>query len=81
MSYYMGHKSHDVSNMVQIKAHMQGYIKLRSKVYILLSESAISSLVNKIRGIVQNACYCLFSTDLIEIFHIKDVESTRENNS
>ncbi len=42
MSYYMGHKSHDVSDMVQNKAHMQGYIQLRSKVYILLSESAIS---------------------------------------
>ncbi len=27
----------------------------------------------KIRGIVQNACYFLFSTDLNKIFHIKDV--------
>ncbi len=37
----------------------------------------------KIRGIIQNACYCLFSTDLNKIFHIKDVNiySTRENNS
>ncbi len=25
------------------------------------------------RGITQNACYCLFSTDLNKIFHIKDV--------
>ncbi len=24
----------------------------------------------KIRGIIQNACYCLFSTDLNKIFHI-----------
>ncbi len=37
----------------------------------------------KIRGIIQNACYCLFSTDLNKIVHIKYVyiESTRENNS
>ncbi len=27
----------------------------------------------KIRGIIQNACYCLFSTDLNNIFHIKDI--------
>ncbi len=27
----------------------------------------------KIRGIIQNACYCLFSTDLNKIFHKKDV--------
>ncbi len=25
------------------------------------------------RGIIQNACYCLCSTDLNNIFHIKDV--------
>ncbi len=32
---------------------------------------------------MQNACYCLFSTDLNKIFHMKDVymQSTRENNS
>ncbi len=29
--------------------------------------------VTKIRGIMQHACYCLFSTDLNKIFHIKDV--------
>ncbi len=40
-------------------------------------------IIIKIRGIIQNACYCLFSTDLNKIFHIKDVYiySTRENNS
>ncbi len=49
-------------------------VVLRSKVYIPLSESAkYVNYFTKIREIVQNACYCLFSTDMIEIFHIKDV--------
>ncbi len=47
------------------------YLLLRSKVFILISESVKS--FTKIRGIKQNACYCLFSTDLNKIFHIKYV--------
>ncbi len=27
----------------------------------------------KIRGIMQNACYCLFNTDQNKIFYLKDV--------
>ncbi len=49
------------------------YIQLKSKVYIHLAESANCSLFYQVRGIIQNACYCLFSTDLNEILHIKDV--------
>ncbi len=30
-------------------------------------------LFTDIRWIIQNACYCLFSSDLNKIFHIKDV--------
>ncbi len=30
-------------------------------------------LQNNHTGIIQNACYCLFSTDLNNIFHIIDV--------
>ncbi len=33
----------------------------------------INTNFSKIRGIIQNACYFLFSTALIEIFHIKYV--------
>ena len=28
---------------------------------------------SKIKGIIQNACYILFSTDLNKIFYIKDI--------
>ncbi len=49
------------------------YIQLKSKVYIHLAESANINYFTKIRGIIQNACYCLFSTDLNKIFHIKYV--------
>ncbi len=53
------------------------------EVYIQLAESAKCSLFYQVRGIIQNACYCLFSTDLNKIFHIKDfyIYSIRENNS
>ncbi len=59
------------------------YIQLKSKMYIHLAESAKCWLFYQVRGITQNACYCLFSTDLNKIFHIKDVYMlfTRENNS
>ncbi len=30
-------------------------------------------IIYQVRGIIQNAWYCLFSTDLNNIFHIKDV--------
>ncbi len=49
------------------------YIQLKSNIYTHLAESAKCWLFYKVRGIIQNACYCLFSTDLIKIFHIKDV--------
>ncbi len=48
-------------------------IQLKSKVYIHLAESAKCWLFYQVRGIIKNACYCLFSTDLNKIFHIKDV--------
>ncbi len=31
----------------------------------------------KIKGIIENACYGLFSTDLNKTFHIKDVYDLR----
>ncbi len=46
-------------------------IQLKSKGYIQLAESAKCWLFYQVRGIIQNACYCLFSTDLNKIFHIK----------
>ncbi len=52
---------------------LMSHIQLKSKVYIHQAESAIFVLFYQVRGIIQNACYCLFSTDLNEIFHIKDV--------
>ncbi len=46
------------------------YIQLKSKVYL----NRISKMLIILpRRIIQNACYCLFSTDLNNIFHIKDV--------
>ncbi len=45
------------------------YLQLKSKVYIHLAESAIFCFY-KVRGIIQNVCYCLFSTDMNKIFHI-----------
>ncbi len=49
------------------------YLQLKSKVYMHLAESAKCWLFYQVRGIIQNACYCVFSTDLNKIFHIKDV--------
>ncbi len=49
------------------------YIHLKSKVYIHLAESAKCLLFYKVRGIIQNACYCLFSSELNKTFHIKYV--------
>ncbi len=39
--------------------------------------------LNKIRGIMKIACYCLFNTVLNKLFHITDVYifSTRQNNN
>ncbi len=52
---------------------LMSHIQLKSKVYIHQAESAKFRLFYQVRGIIQNACYCLFCTDLNEIFHIKDV--------
>ncbi len=54
------------------------YIQLRSKVYTHLFTHTLQNLQNvnyftKIRGIIQNTCYCLFSTDLNKIFHLRDI--------
>ncbi len=48
-----------------------GYVQLKLKVYLHLAESAKCWLFYQVRGIIHNASYCLFSTDLIKIFHIK----------
>ncbi len=48
-------------------------LQLKSKVFIHLAESAKCWLFYQVRGIIQNACFCLFSTDLNKIFHIKYV--------
>ncbi len=48
-------------------------IQLRSNVYIPFQNLQNVNYLTKIRGIIQNACYCLFSTDLNKRFHIKDV--------
>ncbi len=45
------------------------FIQLKSKVYMHpVVESAKCWLFYQVRGIIQNACYCLFSTDLNKIF-------------
>ncbi len=41
--------------------------------YIHLAESTKCWLFYQVRRIIQNACYCLFSTDLNKIFHKKYV--------
>ncbi len=48
-------------------------IQLKSKVYTHLAECAKLLIFFQIRGIIQNACYCLFNTDLNKIIHIKYV--------
>ncbi len=48
-------------------------VQLKSNVYIHLAESAKCWLFYQVRGIIQKACYCSFSTDLNNIFYIKDV--------
>ncbi len=62
-----------VCNIFITHTHIYIYIynQLKSKVYINLAESIF--YFTKIRGIIQNACDGLFSTDLNKIFHIKDV--------
>ncbi len=57
---------------VYVRVRVCVCIQLKSKVYTHLAESAKCLLFYQLRGIVQNACYCLFITDL-NIFHIKDV--------
>ncbi len=48
------------------------HIQLRTNVYIPFSESANVIILQKKEG--HTICmYCLFSTDLNKIFHIKDV--------
>ncbi len=44
------------------------YIYLKSKVYTPLAEYAKCFIFDQVRGIIQNACYCLFSTDVNIIF-------------
>ncbi len=63
------HKLHFIKRFFLIIDALQ----LKSKVYTPLAESAKFRLFYQVRGITQNACYCLFSTDLNKIFHIKDV--------
>ncbi len=54
------------------------YVKIKTFTVEVKSLHTFQNLQNvdyytKIRGITQNACYCLFSTDLTKILHIKDV--------
>ncbi len=49
------------------------YMQLKSKVYTLCRICIMLIYFTKIKEIIQNACYCLFRTDLNKIFHIKYV--------
>ncbi len=58
----------------QIWVHSSNYFFLLNTVEVKSLHSPFSICkISKIRGIIQNVCYCLFSTDLNKIFHIKDV--------
>ncbi len=65
--------SHMHHNLNVKKGHffVNNSLQLKSKVSV--AESAKCWLFYQVRGVIQNACYCLFSTDLNKILHIKDV--------
>ncbi|XP_052421294.1 protein NLRC3-like isoform X14 [Carassius gibelio] len=56
---------------------LQGKKKFTSPFQSLLNVNYFT----KIRGIIQNACYCLFSTYLNKIFQIKDVQTVHKTQT
>ncbi len=72
--YVLYYSSYILLQFVYINSQIVGIdIQLKSNVYIHLAECAKLFIFFQVRGIIQNACYCLFNTDLNKIIHIKDV--------
>ncbi len=58
--------------LVSLPAETEKYIVGQNFTYIFQNLLNVNYFT-KIRGIIQNSCYCIFSTDPNKIFHIKDV--------
>ncbi len=58
--------------LVSLPAETEKYIVGQNFTYIFQNQLNVNYFI-KIIGIIQNSCYCIFSTDPNKIFHIKDV--------
>ncbi len=57
-----------INHLTALYIYIYIYTPLKSKVYTPLAEYAKCFIFDQVRGIIQNACYCLFSTDVNMIF-------------